>query len=78
MIEKLFEDYKFLHQIPEESFKEFKTKKYILEKLNSLNCTIYEIELTGLLAFFNYGKAETIAFRCELDGLEIEEENEIE
>ena len=78
MNEKLIEDYKLLHQIPEEGFKEFETKKYILEKLKPLDCTVYEIDSTGVLAFFNYGKKETIAFRCELDGLEIEEENEIE
>ena len=78
MNEKLICDYKFLHQIPEESFKEFKTHKYILEQLKPLNWKVYEIEPTGILAFFDYGKIETIAFRCEMDGLAIKEENDFD
>ncbi len=75
---RLLRDYKNLHQIPEESFKEYKTHKYILEKLRLLNCKIYEIKPTGLLVFFDYEKIDTIAFRCEMDGLLIKEENDIE
>ena len=78
MNERLIEDYKFLHQIPEESFKEFKTHKYILEQLRTLSCRIIELKPTGILAFFDYGYTETIAFRCEMDGLAIKEENELE
>ena len=78
MNRKLIEDYKFLHQIPEESFKEFKTHKYILEQLRNLNCQIFELNPTGILAFFDYGYGDTIAFRCEMDGLKIQEENDVD
>ena len=78
MNKKLIDDYKFLHQIPEESFKEFKTHKYILEQLSNLNCKIFELHPTGILAFFDYGYGETIAFRCEMDGLKIYEENDVD
>ena len=78
MDKRLIEDYKYLHQIPEESFKEFKTHKYILEQLKPLNCKITELYPTGILAFFDYGNKETIAFRCEMDGLAIQEENKLD
>ena len=69
----LIEDYKNLHKIPEEGFKEFKTHKYIKESLEKLNCIIFELNPTGLIAFFNFNYHSTIAFRCELDGLPITE-----
>ena len=78
MKEQLLRDYKALHQIPEEGFNEFKTQQYILEELKSLNCKIYELEPTGILAFFNYDSTDTIAFRCELDGIRVDEEVENE
>lgn len=78
MNEKLLSDYKYLHQIPEESFKEYKTHKYILEQLQNLDCVIHELNPTGILAYFDYKKNETIAFRCEMDGLPINEENDID
>ena len=72
---KLTEDYKRLHQIPEEGFKEYKTQEYILDSLSNLNCKVYILNPTGLLVFFDYGSTDTIAFRCEMDGLNIEEGN---
>lgn len=75
---KLIEDYKNLHKIPEEGFKEYKTQKYILDNLNNLGCKIYQLNPTGILAFFNYGSNECIAFRCEMDGLKIQEDNNFE
>ena len=78
MKKRLIDDFKFLHQIPEESFKEYKTHKYILEQLGSLNCKIFELYPTGILALFDYGYSDTIAFRCEMDGLPILEENNFE
>ena len=78
MNNRLIEDFKKLHQIPELSFQEFKTHKYILEQLSPLNCKIIELEPTGILAFFDYGHTDTIAFRCEMDGLAIKEENDFE
>lgn len=78
MKDDLIRYYKDLHQIPEESFNEFNTHKYLLDELKKLNCRIFELEPTGLLAFFDYNMNETIAFRCEMDGLNIFEENNIE
>ena len=75
---EMIQDYKNLHMIPEEGFKEFMTHSYILDKLKKLKCKIYELKPTGIIAFFDYNAKESIAFRCELDGLNILEENEIE
>lgn len=69
----LIQDYKNLHEIPEEGFKEFKTHKYIKDVLEKLNCILFELNPTGLIAFFNFNYQSSIAFRCELDGLPITE-----
>lgn len=78
MKEQLLIDYKALHQIPEEGFNEYKTHKYILKELKQLNCKIFELEPTGILAFFDYDTIESIAFRCELDGINVTEEADLE
>lgn len=78
MKDKIIEYYKDLHQIPEPGFKEFKTQKYILDKLKTLNCKIIELEPTGIIAFFDYGSKDSIAFRCEMDALEILERNDFD
>ena len=78
MKEQLIKDYEALHQIPEEGFNEYKTQKYIVNELKKLNCKIYELDSTGILAFFDYDTSETIAFRCELDGINVEEETNLE
>ena len=74
----LEKDYKELHKIPEIGFKEFKTKEYILNRLKKLNVKIFEVGETGIIAYFDYRSDKTIAFRAELDGLNIKEENDVE
>lgn len=71
-------DYKNLHKIPEIGFQEFKTKDYILSRLIKIKCTIYEVGETGIIVFFDNQSEKTIAFRAELDGLSIKEENDLE
>ena len=67
----LIQTYKDLHQIPEPSFEEFQTQKYLLNKLKKLNCDIHTLEPTGIIAFFDFNQKKTIAFRAEMDGLPI-------
>ena len=71
----LINDFKNLHQIPEIGFAEFKTQEYILKQLSSLNCKVYVLKPTGIIVFFDYGSSESIAIRCEMDGLRIKEIN---
>lgn len=63
-----------LHQIPETSYEEFKTKEYILSVLKDLNCEVIEVLSTGVCAWFNKGKEKTVAFRADMDALPIQEE----
>ena len=67
-----------LHQIPEEGYEEFKTKAYLLEQLEGLDCTIHEVEPTGLVLYFNANGSETIAFRADMDALPIQENTGLE
>ena len=65
-----------LHQIPEIGFKEYKTHDYIINILKNLNCIIHEVEPTGIVAYFNFNKKTTIAFRSDMDALYIKENND--
>ena len=66
-----------LHQIPELGFKEYNTQRYIVNALSKMNCKLFLIN-TGVVAFFNNGKEKTLAYRSDMDGLAIKEENEVE
>ncbi len=70
-----------LHKIPETSFTEFKTREYLLKKLNSLDkLEIIEIEPTGILALYrnNPDNSEFIAFRADMDGLPVKEKTNLD
>ncbi|WP_303859674.1 M20 family metallopeptidase, partial [Alkalibaculum bacchi] len=71
---------RYLHTIPEEGFKEYKTTEYIYNYLSDLGIkTIEKVATTGIIAFFpGESKDETIAFRADMDGLSIDEENACE
>lgn len=74
-MEKLLKQYREdLHQIPELSMKEFKTKEYLLKELISLGYNPIEVLDTGLLVYIDNGNNETIAFRADMDALPVTEE----
>ena len=75
MQETLYKHYQQLHQIPEISNTLPKTTNYILSNLHSCEITI--VENGGILAYFHKNKPNTIAFRCEMDALPIQETNNI-
>ncbi len=66
-----------LHKIPELSNEEYKTKEYILSVLKNLSCEIIHVLQTGVLAYFDAGKAETIAYRADMDALPISEATDL-
>ena len=80
--EKYFEEItrirRDLHQIPEEGLKEFETSKYIKTYLSNLGFKYEETAGTGVLCFINAGSEETYAFRSDMDGLSMEENNDID
>ena len=63
---------RYLHKNPELSFEEYNTQNYIINYFKEMNCEIHTID-TGILVYFHNSKRDTIAFRCELDGLNIKE-----
>ena len=66
-----------LHKIPELGFNEYKTSKYIKNVLGSLGIPYEESAKTGVIGYINKNKKRTIAFRSDMDALNIEELNEI-
>ena len=63
-----------LHQIPETSFTEFKTKEYVVSVLKTLHCEVIELLETGAAAYFDAGQPATLAYRADMDALPIQEE----
>ena len=66
-----------LHRIPELGFKEYKTQKYIYDIVKNYDCEIHMVK-TGIIVYFNNNKEHSLAYRCDMDGLKIEELNDIE
>lgn len=66
-----------LHQIPEIGMHEFKTKEYLLNILKNFKCRIFEIGETGLIAFFDFNKEDSICFRADMDALPVNEQNDV-
>lgn len=72
---------KYLHQHPEISGEESETADYIVKKLQSLgNLKVHQaFSQHSILAEINGDvKGKTILFRCELDALPIQEENDFD
>ena len=65
----------YLHSIPEESFKEYKTSDYIQKFLKEIKgiTHISVIAGTGVKAVFDIGAEKTIGIRADMDGLKIQE-----
>lgn len=75
MLDKIYKD---LHRIPELSFQEHETKKYIMNILEKHGIE-YENLNNGLIARVKSNSDdEFIGFRCELDALDIKEYNDID
>jgi len=68
--------FNYLHENPELSFKEFNTSKYIKDYLDSLNIKYESPTDTSVVALINGDSTgKTIAFRCDMDALPIEEDS---
>src|ERR1700674_1138443 len=67
---------RYLHQRPELSFEEFETTKYVAGMLDEWGIPYERPMPTGLVAHIQ-GKhpGPTVAYRCDLDALPIEEQN---
>lgn len=67
-----------LHQIPELGLQEFKTTKYLKDVLTSLGYQPMELLETGVYVYIDNQKETTLAFRSDIDALEIQECNVID
>ncbi|MDO4545749.1 MAG: amidohydrolase [Bacillota bacterium] len=72
-LEKLKTYRQNLHKIPELGRHLPKTKQYLISVLEQLNCRMTFLCDSGICAFFDKGRTETIAFRGDMDALPIEE-----
>ena len=72
-LDELIRHRRALHRIPEIKFDLSKTQAYILEALKGFSCAIETVAQTGVLAYFDAGKAETMAFRADMDALPVTE-----
>ena len=62
-----------LHTIPEIGFDVYETRAYILSVLKGTRAKLADAAGTGVLAYFDFGKDGTAAFRADMDALGIEE-----
>ncbi len=70
-----------LHKIPETGFKEVKTQAYLLEVLKTFpqERLVIETWRTGLFVFVKGSSGKrTIGYRCDIDGLPIQEETGVD
>ncbi len=71
---QIINDRRALHQIPEIHRDLPKTFSYIQDSLKPLSCRVFSPEGSALCAFFDFGKADAIAFRTDCDALPVTEE----
>jgi len=67
-----------LHKIPELGLKEEKTAIYLRNELTKMGYQYESIIGTGTIVYIDHNKEETLAFRSDIDALEITEKNDID
>ena len=75
LLDDIIKNRRALHQIPETALEEFKTKEYLKNYLISIGLEPQEIVETGLFVYIEgKDKKNCIAFRSDIDALNIKEE----
>src|SRR6185295_10361166 len=83
---QLVNTYKMLHAAPELSHFEAKTSVFVAEQLRSLGYTVTErvgkydrpqFTSYGLVAIMKNGAGPTVLVRADMDGLPVEEKNDV-
>ncbi|MGV3016231.1 amidohydrolase [Rothia sp. 88186D007BW] len=75
------QEYKYLHQNPELSHREYKTADYIEQQLAEMPLApgvdrqVHRIGETGVVGVLSRGEGATVAFRADIDGLPITEKS---
>ena len=73
VLETMRNHHRNLHKIPEIGDQLFKTRDYIMEHMEHMNCEFTTVVTTGICAFFDKGKETTVAYRSDMDGLVMKE-----
>ncbi|QIB68472.1 N-acetyldiaminopimelate deacetylase [Aminipila butyrica] len=75
MLTTLIRHHRTLHQIPEIGDQLFETQEYIMSIIGHMDCEFTTVVNTGICAFFDKGREETVAYRSDMDGLTMPEVN---
>lgn len=71
---QIVQDFRALHTVPELDRTLPKTIAYIQNSLSRLSCRVFSPTEGSLCAFFDFGQAEALAFRADMDALPISEQ----
>lgn len=74
LLEQVRKHRRTLHRIPELELQLPKTQQYVRQVLAGLPCRLLEPIESSVVAFFDNGKPDTIAFRSDMDALPVQEE----
>ena len=74
---QIIADRRALHRIPEPERALPKTMAYLRCALSSLRCKLFSPIENSLCAYFDFGKADTLAFRADCDALQVTEVNDL-
>ncbi|MBQ3078824.1 MAG: amidohydrolase [Clostridia bacterium] len=75
MLDTIIRIRRALHQIPELGYELEKTQKYVIDELKKTTAKLDIAAPSGVIAFFDFGKEESIAFRADMDALPMEEKS---
>ena len=78
LLDQIKEWRRHLHTIPEIGFQEYKTSAYLYEQLEKMGYQPQKITETGIAVYLDFHKEKTIAFRSDIDALEITEQTGVE
>ena len=71
MLETIQRHRRCLHAIPELGYDLPETSAYVRAQLAPLAARLEGVAESGVVAFFDAGRAESVAFRCDMDALAI-------
>lgn len=66
-----------LHRIPETDADLPKTAAFVRERLQKLPCELSFPWRSAVVAYFDFGRAETVAFRSDMDALPVQEQTSL-
>lgn len=75
MLEFIKQHRRALHRIPEIGYDLPETQKYLLNALSAYPVKVECVSPSGILAFLDFGKETTVAFRADMDALPTEEKS---